>query len=255
MRRIPVIIAAAALALAWAAPAVAAQSASVAALQVALRSKGFYAGTVDGISGPMTRDALLRFQRKHGIRATGKIGMATRCKLGTLGTPLLGQRQLQTGRVGWDVTSLEFRLRRFGLAAKRVDGKFDAATRAALQRFQRARGLTADGVAGAKTFRALARGGSAAKTVVRVAMVHRVRPGEGFSVLTIGHAEIDRAALLGRCRPARDSPAKGEQVDVEFLGPLNEVVGEREVVRRVRLWLNAGPAHDQIAHRADAVRA
>ena len=63
-------------------------------MQVALRSKGFYTGAVDGISGPQTRDALLRFQRKHGIRATGKIGMATRCKLGKLGTPLLGQRQL-----------------------------------------------------------------------------------------------------------------------------------------------------------------
>ena len=37
--------------------------------------------------------------------------MATRCKLGRLGTPLLGQRQLATGRVGWDVASLEFRLR------------------------------------------------------------------------------------------------------------------------------------------------
>ena len=58
--------------------------------------------------------------------------MATRCKLGKLGAPLLGQRQLASGRVGWDVTSLEFRLRAFGLPAKRVDGRFDAATKAAL---------------------------------------------------------------------------------------------------------------------------
>jgi peptidoglycan hydrolase-like protein with peptidoglycan-binding domain len=137
VRRTVVIVVAAALALAWAAPAVAAQSASTAALQVALRSRGFYAGVVDGIAGPMTRDAVLRFQRSHQIRATGKVGMATRCKLGKLGTPLLGQRQLSTGRVGWDVTSLEFRLRPFGLPAKRVDGRFDAATAAALRRFGR----------------------------------------------------------------------------------------------------------------------
>ena len=65
--------------------------------------------------------------------------MATRCKLGKLGTPLLGERQLASGRVGWDVTSLEFHLRAFGLPAKRVDGSFDAATKAALGRFQRAR--------------------------------------------------------------------------------------------------------------------
>ena len=78
MRRTFVILAVASLAAATAGPAVAAQSSSVAALQVALRSKGFYTGAVDGISGPQTRDALLRFQRKHGIRATGKVGMATR---------------------------------------------------------------------------------------------------------------------------------------------------------------------------------
>ena len=186
MRRTFVILAVASLAAATAGPAVAAQSSSVAALQVALRSKGFYTGAVDGISGPQTRDALLRFQRKHGIRATGKVGMATRCKLGKLGVPLLGQRQLASGRVGWDVTSLEFRLRSFGLPAKRVDGRFDAATRAALVRFQRARRLTPDGIAGARTFQALVRGGSAAraaKTATRATIVHRVRPGEGFSVI------------------------------------------------------------------------
>ena len=88
--------------------------------------------------------------------------MPTRCKLGKLGTPLLGQRQLATGRVGWDVASLEFKLRGFGLPAKRVDGRFDAATAAALRRFQRARGLTPDGIAGAGTYRALARGATAA---------------------------------------------------------------------------------------------
>ncbi len=183
MRRNVVIVAAVAIALAWAAPAVAAQSASVAALQVALRSRGYYAGAVDGISGPMTRHALLRFQRKQGIRATGKVGMATRCKLGKLGTPLLGQRQLASGRVGWDVTSLEFRLRTYGLPARRVDGRFDAATAAALRRFQRARGLTPDGIAGARTFRALVRGGSGTSTARRSQVVHRVRPGEGFAVI------------------------------------------------------------------------
>ena len=164
MRRTIPIVVAAALALAWVAPAVASQSASVAALQVALRSKGLYGGPVDGISGPMTRSALRHFQRANGIRPTGKVGMPTRCKLGKLGTPLLGQRQLATGRVGWDVASLEFKLRGFGLPAKRVDGRFDAATAAALRRFQRARGLTPDGIAGAGTYRALARGATCRRT-------------------------------------------------------------------------------------------
>ncbi len=120
--------------------------------------------------------------------------MATRCKLGKLGAPLLGQRQLASGRVGWDVTSLEFRLRAFGLPAKRVDGRFDAATKAALARFQRARGLTPDGIAGAKTFRALVRGRSSTTTAGRVAIVHRVRPGEGFSTIA-RHYGVKPASL------------------------------------------------------------
>lgn len=186
MRRTVVIVLATAAALALAGPAVAAQSAKVAALQVALRSKGMYGGAVDGIPGPKTRAALLAFQRRHGIRATGKVGHATRCKLGVLGSPLLGQRELRRGRVGWDVASLEFRLRRFGLPPMRVDGRFDAATAAALRRFQRARGLDPDGIAGPRTFRALTR--TPPKTTTpkprpKPRLVHTVLAGEGFIVV------------------------------------------------------------------------
>ena len=206
MRKAIVILVATAAALAIAAPCVAAPSAKVAALQVALRSHGLYTGAVDGLSGPMTRAAVLRFQRRNGIRATGKVGMATRCKLGKLGTPLLGQRQLTRGRVGWDVASLEFRLRAYGLPAKRVDGRFDAATAAALRRFQRSHGLAPDGVAGAKTFRALAhpRKHGATKPRARAAgraVVHVVKPGEGFAVIArryhVGAAALARANGLG----------------------------------------------------------
>ena len=184
VRRIVVIVVTAAVGLALAGHAAAAPSARIAALQVALRSHGLYKGAVDGVSGPMTRTALLTFQRNHRIRATGKVGMATRCQLGRLGTPLLGQRVLTRGRVGWDVTSLEFRLRRYGLAPKRVDGRFDAATAAALRRFQRTQGLRADGIAGARTFRALShpKRSQAKKAPARPSIrVHAVRPGEGFT--------------------------------------------------------------------------
>jgi LysM repeat protein len=201
VRRIIVIVVAAAIALGVAGPAVAAQSAKIAALQVALRAKGLYRGEVDGISGPMTRTALISFQRRNGIRATGKVGSLTRCKLGRLGMPLLGQRELAGGRIGWDVASLEFRLRRFGLPAAKLDGRFDAATAAALRRFQRSRGLDPDGVAGARTFRALARGtkggGTNRPATVKRAVVHTVQPGEGFAVIArryhVGAARLARA--------------------------------------------------------------
>jgi LysM repeat protein len=189
VRRTVVIVVAAAVGLALAGHAAAAPSARIAALQVALRSHGLYTGAVDGIRGPMTRNALVTFQRNHRLRATGKVGMATRCKLGRLGTPLLGQRVLSRGRVGWDVTSLEFRLRPFGLPSTRVDGRFDKATAAALRRFQRSQGLRSDGIAGVRTFRALAHPKPAHRkrshprqaTPRRSARIHRVQTGEGFS--------------------------------------------------------------------------
>ncbi len=172
MPRHVLILLASALGLILAGPAVAAPSAKTAALQIGLRAKRLYAGPIDGVSGPMTRGAVLTLQRRTGIRATGRVGHATRCELGRLGKALLGQRSLARGRVGWDVSVLEFRLRRYGLPARRIDGRFDAATARALRRFQRAHGLDPDGLAGPRTFRALARG----KPVVRRSVPKRARP-------------------------------------------------------------------------------
>jgi LysM repeat protein len=159
--------------------AAAAVSPGVAALQVALRAHGLYTGPVDGIAGPVTKKGVRRFQAQHGIVARGTVGPRTRRALGPLGRPLLGRRELWPGRVGWDVASLEFRLRRLGLSVGRVDGRFDGRTAAALRRFQRARGLSADGIAGRHTFQALL----SCRTPVRIlstAPIHVVRTGESF---------------------------------------------------------------------------
>lgn len=149
-----------------------AASARVAALQVGLRAHGFDPGPVDGVRGPLTAGALVAFQRKHRIRATGRLGPVTRRALGRLGRPLLGQRELAAGAVGWDVAVLEFRLRRYGLPRRAVDGRFTHATATALRRYQNRRGLVVDGIAGRQTYRALA---SRAPVIV-----HTVKPGESF---------------------------------------------------------------------------
>ena len=161
MRRIFVLLAAIVAVCALPGPASAAASSSVAALQVALRAQGHYPAVVDGVQGPLTHAGLTSFQRKHAIRATGKVGRATRAAFGPLGKPLLGQRELGVGAIGWDVSSLEFRLVRYGLDPTAVDGRFTAATGEALTRFQTARGLAADGIAGKLTYAALARSAKA----------------------------------------------------------------------------------------------
>jgi hypothetical protein len=147
-------------------------SARVAALQIGLRAHGFDPGPIDGVRGPLTRGALEAFERERGLRRDGKLDRKTRRALGVRGRPLLGQRELWVGRVGWDVAVLEFRLRRFGLPRRAIDGRFTTATAAALRRYQRRHGLAPDGIAGPHTYRALAR---------RWALVtHVVQPGESF---------------------------------------------------------------------------
>jgi len=62
---------------------------------------------------------------------------------------------LKAGDTGAQVKVLQRALARLGYSTGKVDGSYGPATQAAVQRFQRAKGLTADGVAGAKTLQAL----------------------------------------------------------------------------------------------------
>lgn len=181
MQRLVAVTGAVLAAFTLAGPAAAAGSSSVAALQVALRSHGHYPAAVDGVQGPLTRAGLTAFQKRAGLRPSGRIAQATRSALGPLGRPLLGQRELGVGAVGWDVSSLEFRLVPFGLSPKAVDGRFTAETAKALARLQARRGLPADGIAGKQTFGALARArSSTAALTPPVRATHVVAAGESF---------------------------------------------------------------------------
>lgn len=127
-----------------------------AGLQVALSARGLYKGPIDAIAGPATKRAIIRFQRSRNLRVDGIAGPQTRRALGRLGRPLYGRRTLRHGMVGWDVSVLQFLLRRSGSAAGSIDGTFGLRTRSATLRFQRRAGLAADGVVGPRTRRALA---------------------------------------------------------------------------------------------------
>jgi peptidoglycan hydrolase-like protein with peptidoglycan-binding domain len=121
-------------------------------LQVALKAHGFYAGPIDGIAGPMTANGVRRFQRHVGIVVDGVAGPITRGKLGRLGRPLFGGRQLiVSGNIGWDVSVFEFFLKRRGFWPGKVDGRFTERTRRAVMGFQRSRHLLVDGLVGRQT--------------------------------------------------------------------------------------------------------
>ncbi|HET6623277.1 MAG TPA: peptidoglycan-binding domain-containing protein, partial [Gaiellaceae bacterium] len=90
MRRFAVVGVALLLGVLGLAPESFAGNARVAALQVALRAHGFDPGPIDGVRGPATSGALLRFQRAKGLASDGKVGPATRRAFGARGRPLLG---------------------------------------------------------------------------------------------------------------------------------------------------------------------
>jgi murein DD-endopeptidase MepM/ murein hydrolase activator NlpD len=130
----------------------------VAALQAALHATGDYGGDVDGIRGPHTVAAVRRFQRRHGLAADGVPGPATKRALGRRGRPAWGKRTLTLGDRGLDVARLQFELARHGFPNGGVDGGFGSHVLNALKHFQLWAGLTADGVAGPATRRALRHG-------------------------------------------------------------------------------------------------
>ena len=162
------------------APSGLAASARVAALQVGLRAQGFDPGPGRRRSRAADDEGARRIPARS--RDTPDRTRRTR-ERGVRSEPAAvhssASVQLGVGSIGWDVAVLEFRLQRYGLGVRAVDGRFTRSTGVALRRYQRRRGLSADGIAGPKTYRSLAGRGSAAAAQPAIVW-HVVQPGESF---------------------------------------------------------------------------
>jgi len=130
----------------------------VAAVQVALKRLGLYTATVDGVRGPLTKSAIVRFQRRHQLSVDGIVGPQTRAAFGKRGRPAFGSRTMKRSDRGWDVAAMQYILARRGYPPGAIDAVFGPMTDTALRNFQRAFGLSADGLAGPATIAALRRG-------------------------------------------------------------------------------------------------
>ena len=183
-------------ALAFASPAAASGNAGIAAIQVALRARGLYSGTIDGLSGPATTAAVKRFQRRVHLPVTGIVDKSTRRALGRYGRHLLGSRPLTRGAAGWDVAALQFLLAWHGFPSATFDGGLGTHTEQAVRRFQRWTGLPVDGVAGATTIAALRK--SPAPCPIALAWPLAAPVGDAFGPRgNRFHAGIDLLANLG----------------------------------------------------------
>lgn len=149
--------------------------------QVALRSAGVYAGSIDGVRGPGTVAGVRAVQRRAGLTADGAAGPATRRALGRAGRPPYGSRTMRSGHAGWDVAGLQFKLGGHGFPSGPVDGGLGPRSSAALQRFQGRAGLASDGVAGPATLGRLAAPAPRAPVTL-------LRPVKRRSVIATGRA-------------------------------------------------------------------
>ncbi|MGL5817886.1 MAG: peptidoglycan-binding protein [Phycicoccus sp.] len=118
----------------------------VVAVQHLLRHRG-QSLAVDGVFGAVTAERVAAFQRGNGLAADGIVGERTWPPLVVL---------VREGSRGEAVVGLQKTLGARGFAAS-ADGIFGTGTAARVRDFQRAGGLTADGVCGPQTWSALTR--------------------------------------------------------------------------------------------------
>ena len=140
----------------------------VKALQEALLELGFLRGTADGKFGAATENAVLLFQQANDYPTTGimdaniqaflysgkpKNAAGTATKVRTL-SPVEGAT-MKKDATGDAVGELQSRLKALGYYDGAITREYDTATQKAVKAFQKKNGLTADGVAGAATRKAL----------------------------------------------------------------------------------------------------
>ena len=122
-------------------------------LQRRLIELKYLTGTADGSFGASTKTAVKAFQKDAGLTADGVVGTGTLNKLFALGEIKFDEEYtaLSYGDSGDAVLKLQRRLRELGYMTANATGTFGTATKSALVDFQKAAGLTADGVAGNAT--------------------------------------------------------------------------------------------------------
>ncbi len=139
-------------------------SARVRSVQHLLRRAGEHPGPVDGRFGPLTGEAVERFQASEGLAVDGIVGPLTAAALKRQAELIALGDGYGSAHGSTRVRSVQRLLLRAGERPGPVDGRFGLLTRAAVERFQAREGLAVDGIVGRVTLARLERPGAASAT-------------------------------------------------------------------------------------------
>ena len=155
------------------------RSDAVMKLQQNLAALGLYSGTISGHYGSITEAAVMNFQRKNGLSADGIAGAKTLSKIAEAvggssssssssgsssssssssssgASTSASSDLLKYGVKSEAVRTLQQNLKTLGYYTGSVTGNFGRLTKEAVYNFQKANGLSADGIAGSKTLSAI----------------------------------------------------------------------------------------------------
>lgn len=128
--------------------------AEVTTLQNKLIELGYLTGTANGDFDSSTKKALMAYQSANSLTRDGVAGAKTMASIfgaNAVANKITANGTLRKGDIGEAVTELQNRLIALGYLSGKADGNFGAKTSLALIAFQRANGLSADGIAGSQT--------------------------------------------------------------------------------------------------------
>lgn len=186
-----------------------AQYETVRGVQSGLTELGYYGGVVDGIDGPETRQAILRYQGDRGLRRDGIIDDQL---IGSINGDL-SARTYSSNDASADqrVGRVQSALSRLGYYGGRIDGQMDLDTRQAIVSYRRERGLPVTDQIDRQLVESLNRDLSAGSTLVPYPASGRFE--SGYSLPGGARAVLDR----------RWRSYEGMQVDLDRDGDLDVI--------------------------------
>lgn len=122
---------------------------SIKEIQTALKKLGYYTGTVDGVSGSNTENAIKKFQKDNKLTADGIVGNGTSKLLLAAANKTTTSASVSNNAMS--IKEIQTALKKLGYYTGKVDGVTGSKTKAAIQKFQKANKLSADGVVGPTT--------------------------------------------------------------------------------------------------------